>query len=80
MSLYPSTLTLNISVASILIPDKFRPEWLASFDDVAVIRIVEGLADLLFCFDMRVVRVHRVAKRLLVILSKPFQKLGVSCC
>ena len=63
-----------ISVASILIPDKFRSEWLSSFDDVAVIRIVERLADLLFCFDMRVVRVHRVAKRLLVNLSKPFQK------
>ena len=63
-----------ISVASILIPDKFRSEWLSSFDDVAVIRIVEGLADLLFCFNMRVVRVHRVAKWLLVNLSKPFQK------
>ena len=63
-----------ISVASILIPDKFRSKWLSSFDDVAVIRIVEGLADLLFFFDMRVVRVQRVAKRLLVNLSKPFQK------
>ena len=58
-------------MASILIPDKFRSEWLSSFDDVAVIRIVEGLADLLFFFDMRAVRVHRVAKRLLVNLPKP---------
>ena len=63
-----------ILVASTLFPDKFRSEWLSGFDDVAEIRIVEGLADLLFCFDMKVVRVHRVAKRLLVNLSKPFQQ------
>ena len=42
-----------ISVASSLFPDKFQSEWLSGFDDVAVIRIVEGLADLLFCFDMK---------------------------
>ena len=67
----------SFSVASTLFPDKFRSEWLSGFDDVAVIRIVEGLADLLFCFDMKVVRVHRVAKRLLVNLSKPFQKTRI---
>ena len=64
----------SISVASTLFPDKFRSEWLSGFDDVAVIRKVEGVADLLFCFDMKVVQFHQVAKRLLVNLSKPFQK------